>query len=393
MNRSKMYLIIGLSLVIIFIFIIKKIQSSSDESFSQDKKEESVQVEGNRIRITDQIRNQLFIATEELDWSDFSSTVSLNGEITIDPDYTQSIGTRLPGRILQFKKKEGDAVKKGEVLIVLDSPEVSKLRSKYNSSLSKFQSSEKNALRIKKLSSMKLASDQELRNAVTESKNWEMEMISDRESMRLMNINPSGSGTQIYFSSPISGTLTQRLKVPGDIVAEHTNLAIVSNLSQLWFEARVFERDLSRIRLGQQANIIINAYPDETWVGTVSFIGSSLDEQNRSVPARITIPNKEGKLKIGLYGKAIFGGKERSSEKAIFIPEESLIQIESNKGVFIALSDMEFEWRILNQESMQDIQKGKIPILTGLNPGELIVTKGSFELKSLMLKSTFGDSD
>ncbi|MCC5814406.1 MAG: efflux RND transporter periplasmic adaptor subunit [Leptospira sp.] len=391
MNRAKLYLIISLSVVIVFILIFK--MNFSGDFESKDEREESIEVEGNRIRISDKIRNQLYITTQEVDWTSFSNTVLLNGEITVDPDSTQSIGTRLPGRIVQFKKKEGDWVKKGEVLIVLDSPEVAKLRSKYNASLSKFKSSEKNALRVKNLSSMKLASDQEVRNAITEAKNWEMELISDRESMRLMNINPSGSGTQIYFSSPMSGTLTHRLKAPGDIVSEHTNLAIISNLSQVWFEARVFEKDLSRIQLGRQAKIMINAYPNETWLGSVSFIGSGLDRENRSVAARITIPNKEGKLKLGLFGKAILGGEDESLEKAIFIPENSLLQIESNKGVFVALSDLEFEWRILGDESLQNIQNGKIPVLNGLKQGELIVTNGAFALKSLMLKSTFGDTD
>lgn len=401
LKRIRFVLIAITVLLLAISFFYKNTNvNPNKEKTEKESETESFSIEGNRILLSEETRRTLSVEVLELELSNYSNSIELTGEIQADPDATQSIGTRLPGRIVRIAKKEGEYTRKGELLVVMDSPEVARLRSKYKSSLSRYSTAKKNEERIQELLKMKLSSDQELRNAESEARSWEMEMKADREALTLQGISPDGTGTVVNFYSPISGTILQRFVAPGDIVSANTNFISIGNLNKLWFTAKAFEKDLSWIKIGKKVTVALNAYPQEEFIGRITYTGSVIDPENRTIPARIELTNPSGKLKIGMYGVARINTESKQDQtvtqdsgfqdKTILIPESSLVTIDNISGVFVQLEDMEYEWREVKSGS---VRNDMIPVWEGLKQGESIVVKGSYSLKSLFLKSSFGEDE
>lgn len=403
MNNIKKILILSAILCLILIIyltfqknnkssISKNLNILTNESNISETSSDAV------FQLSEDSRYKIPIQVTEASNEEFNSAIELTGEITADPDNTQTIGTRLKGKVLEIRKKEGDFVRKGDIIVVMDSPEVARLKSKYLTSLAKLQATQKNTERIKELVKIKLAADQEARNAEAESLTWEMEVKADKENL-IMNDIPipknnldspsadSNQNTKIYLRSSISGTLIMRHVSPGNIVAENTIFVTVANLNTVWFAARAFENDLKYLKLGENVKVSINAYPDQIFTGKLSFIGSSLEKDTRSVPARITLNNYNNLLKIGLFGKALLNVDSIKQDK-ILIPDTCLLTINGKDGVFIQINDLTYEWKEIKLGGKQG---NLISIEEGLKNGDKIVSSGAYSLKAIFLKHTFGE--
>ncbi|MCG9874779.1 MAG: efflux RND transporter periplasmic adaptor subunit [Leptospiraceae bacterium] len=403
MNNIKKILILSaiLCLVsIVYITFLRNNKSSISKNLNILTNESNISETSSEtvFRLSEDSRYKIPIQIAEASNEEFNSAIELTGEITADPDNTQTIGTRLKGKVLEIRKKEGDPVRKGDILVVMDSPEVARLKSKYLTSLAKLQATQKNTERIKELVKIKLAADQEARNAEAESLTWEMEVKADKENL-IMNDIPipknnldsqsadSNQNTKIYLRSSINGTLIMRHVSPGNIVAENTIFVTVANLNNVWFAARAFENDLKFLKLGENVKVSINAYPDQIFTGKLSFIGSSIEKETRSIPARITLNNSNNLLKIGLFGKALLNVDSIKQDK-ILIPDSCLLTINGKDGVFIQINDLTYEWKEIKLGGTQ----GKlISIEEGLKNGDKIVSSGAYSLKAIYLKHTFGE--
>jgi cobalt-zinc-cadmium efflux system membrane fusion protein len=402
MKRLRLILIIITILLLVGTILYKKFYSSSltlNSGENSNEKGEDAPLNSdqeNILVLTENTRSKLPIQIIQASEKEYSSRIEISGEIQADPDSTQTIGTRIPGKIIKIYKKEGDTVKKGEILVEMDSPEISRLRSKYQSSNSRYFTAKKNADRIRELTEMKLASDQEARNAEAEAKNWELELKADKEALTTNGISADSSGTRVIYRSPISGHLIRRMVQPGDLVSENTNFLVVANLNSVWFTAQVFEKDLSYLKKGMAVTILLNAYPNQTFTGRLTYIGSSVDSITRTIPARVSVSNSEGLLKIGLFGKAVLNeenpklGSREAQLVQVMIPESSLLNYNNETAVFIQNSDLEYEWRVVE---VGDPQEGWLPIISGIQKGERVVSNGSYSLKAIFLKSTFGEED
>lgn len=402
MKKLRFILITITILLLVGSIIYKKFYSNS---LSKDSIESSGIIDGdlpsemnkgNTLILTENTRSKLPIQTTQASEKAYSARLEISGEIQADPDSTQTIGTRIPGKIIKIFKKEGDYVKKGEILVEMDSPEISRLRSKYQSSSSRYFTAKKNADRIRELTEMKLASDQEARNAEAEAKNWELELKADKEALTTNGISADSSGTRVTYRSPISGHLIRRMVQPGDLVPENTNFLILANLNSVWFTAQVFEKDLAYLKKGMTVRIILNAYPNQIFTGQLTYIGSTVDSITRTIPARVRVSNSEGLLKIGLFGKAVLNEENPKLESQdaqkvqIMIPESSLLNYDNQTAVFIQNSDLEYEWRVV---VVGDPHEGWLPIISGIQKGERVVSNGSYSLKAIFFKSSFGEED
>ncbi|PKA11254.1 efflux transporter periplasmic adaptor subunit, partial [Leptospira meyeri] len=161
-------------------------------------------------------------------------------------------------------------------------------------------------------------------------------------------------------------------------------LTTIAELSQLWFQAKIFENDLKYLSEGIVGKIILNAYPDFEFDGVLEHIGEKVDPESRTVHARLVFKNKNRKAKIGLFGKAVLSVNGRSG---IQVVDEAIQSYQNRKFVFIESQTNLFQWVEIETGSTND---GKTEILSGVAEGDRIVTKGAFELKAILFKSTFG---
>jgi cobalt-zinc-cadmium efflux system membrane fusion protein len=174
------------------------------------------------------------------------------------------------------------------------------------------------------------------------------------------------------------------------VTADQT-LGSVADLSEAWFLARVFEKDLGRLRQGASAEVELNAYPNERFEGSVEVLAQQIDPMARTLTARIGVKNRNGLLRVGLFGSArVDVGDDKTSVPVLVVPRSALTQINGKQIVFVRTTPETFD---LHEVVLGESAVGSVRILAGLQEGEAVVTRGTFTLKSLVLKGTFAEEE
>ena len=202
----------------------------------------------------------------------------------------------------------------------------------------------------------------------------------------------TGEGSELALRAPVGGTVVSRDAVVGQPVGTDHTIASIADLSELWFLARVFEKDLGRLELQAPAEVTLNAYPDERFDGKVEYIGKQIDPVARTVNARIRLTNREDHLRLGLFGTShvVIKGSTVSNDPVLVVPRSALTEIAGKKVVFVRVAEGEFE---THEVSVGEAAAGRVRILAGLREGEQVVVDGAFTVKSVLLRGTIAGED
>jgi membrane fusion protein, heavy metal efflux system len=166
-------------------------------------------------------------------------------------------------------------------------------------------------------------------------------------------------------------------------------LFIVSDLSTLWVVIDIYEKDMSRVKPGIGVKLLVAAYPGKEFKGKISYIGDVVDQQTRTVKARVTIDNRGSFLKPGMFVTAsVEAAKDPRAGKMIALPEEAVFLDGSERYVFVHEGDGRFAVRRVAVGAVSGL---RIEIREGLKEGDMVVTKGVFTLKSELRKETLHD--
>lgn len=377
MNKNLKLLLLSSLLIIVTFYFWQSRQKKSIQIIDAEKKD--------TLHLTKDQKKEIVIDIETVGLSQIHTNIELIGETESVPDDIMDVPARISGRVTSVYYVEGDTIKKGQKLAVIDSPELAKLRATYLVSKSKFNAAEQNLNRINSLVKMNLAAKQELIDAEANMKVIESEKISAEENLRAIGLGISDSSTGQYIVySPRSGLALSRNAVPGSIVSANQILTTIANLDNLWFQAKIYENDLKHLTEGISAKVILNAYPDLIFQGKLEHIGEKVDPESRTVHARVVFRNINRKAKIGLFGKAILNVNERTG---IQITESAIQSYQNSKFVFVELSSENYKWLEVTTGSTDN---QKTEVLSGLKEGDKVVTKGAFELKAILFKDTFG---
>jgi cobalt-zinc-cadmium efflux system membrane fusion protein len=284
--------------------------------------------------------------------------------------------------------REGDTVKKGAPLIVIRVPEIARVRASHLSSLAKAKSARANAVRQRALFTQGLTAEQEALNAESEADALDIEARSTAQQLGALGAGATGAYS-ITISSPINGTVVARDAIVGQPAAADQALGTIADLGEVWFLARVFEKDLGQLRLGAKADVHLNAYAGEHFHGSVEYIGQQIDPVARTVTARVRLENPKGLLRLGLFGTCqVSTGSDDQAGAKLVVDHASVTEVGGKPVVFVREKDGAFE---LHEVTLGREALGKVEILAGLREGEEVVSDGVFTLKSMVLKDSFGE--
>jgi RND family efflux transporter MFP subunit len=186
--------------------------------------------------------------------------------------------------------------------------------------------------------------------------------------------------------APTTGTVIERKITPGSVVEPGEEVFTISELTTVWMMASVNETDISKLRVGNCARVITQAFPNVAFTGRVQRLGTELDPQTRTLQVRIVVPNPGLKLRPAMYANAQID--EGSSTSSFFVPEEAVQDINGSAVVFVRLNSDTFETRAVQ---IAQHLNGEAQISAGLRSGDQVVVKGSFVVKSDILKSQIGE--
>jgi len=182
-------------------------------------------------------------------------------------------------------------------------------------------------------------------------------------------------GSSVFsLTAPISGVVVERNATVGATVGSDANLFKIIDLSSVWIDANVFEKDLERVRLGQAVKVTVPAFPESTFYGKVTLITSVVDPDTRTVKIRTEVPNRDGRLKPDMFASVeIVIAAKRT---AISIPLSAVLEDGGKQVVFVADGNEYKEKEVTLGLKSED----RVEITSGLNEGDKVVVKGNYLL-------------
>ena len=315
-----------------------------------------------------------------------STVLPATGTITYDQNRVSHIGPRTEGRILSLRADLGDRVRSGQVIAILESPEVGATRADLHEAESILEIARENYEREKRLEEQGISSRRELLDAERELRQAEAALLRARERLSALGAG-HGDGSEFGVTAPFDGVVVEKHATRGEVVGPSDQLFTVADLGRLWIELDIYERDLRRVSLDQPVTVTTTAYPERDFDGRIVYIGDILDPARRTVRARVEVENPAGVLKPGMFARAnisVAGGNT-----VVVVPRAAVQNIGGRQVVWVP-GEEPGHFTVRPVEVGQTLEGGRIEILSGLEPGERIVTEGAFTLKAQLSKGEFG---
>jgi cobalt-zinc-cadmium efflux system membrane fusion protein len=323
---------------------------------------------------------------------------------TVQPADTRvsSIRPLARGRVQDVLVKAGDRVRKGQALVRFDNIEAGELTAQLEAARAELQRLKilaavrsRETERARRLAEIGAAPRKDYEQSQAEQQALE-ESVRSQESViagiqaRLRRFGtPQGdarSPVVTTVAAPFSGVVISATTAPGEVVDSGTELCRIADLTQVWVQAEVYEKDLGLIRVGQDAVISVDTYPGEAFRGRVTFISDVLDPQTRTAKVRCEVPNAEMRLKLDMF--AAVQVPTRFRRRAIAVPVGAVQQVDGRNVLFIRKASTQFERR----EVVTGKQIGGLmEIASGVEPGEPVVVQGAFHLKSILAGAELGE--
>lgn len=308
------------------------------------------------------------------------------------------------GRIVEVLVKVGDRVNNGQAVARFDNVEAGELAAQHQAAQAELQKLKvqiatvaRQVERRRRLIEIGAVSQREFELTQSEQQSLQ-EAIRAQESViaglevRLQRFGVNTSDARISsitkIPTPFAGVVTKASASEGEVVDTQTELFQIADLSQVWVQAEVYEKDLGRIRTGQTASIQVDTYSEEKFIGKVSYIGDILDPTTRTAKVRCEVSNPGTKLKLDMFATVYL--PTTLNRTAIAAPTAAIQQVEGKTVVFVRKAETQFEMRPVQAGREVD---GKTEIIAGLQEGEVIVINGAFHLKSILLGGALGEKE
>lgn len=318
-----------------------------------------------------------------------ADTLTVTATIRPDQDRIARIAPRVEGRIVAVPVKLGDSVKAGQVLVLLDSVAIGEAQSTLMQAASSQRLAAANLKRAQQLSAEEIIAGKELMRAKSEAEQANTQVRAAQDRLRLLGAPSStGSGhaaSTFSLSAPFAGAVIEKNAILGELGRPDQPLFTIADLSTVWIQANLNERDLPRARVGAAATVTVSAYPNERFEGRLTYIASGFDKQTRTVPARIEVDNRDGRLKPEMFATAAIEVGDAKRE-LLTLPNEAIVLVQGQATVFIEKNGG-FTPRAIDPG---DKLSERTVIRSGVMAGENVVVAGAYALKARLLKSQIG---
>jgi cobalt-zinc-cadmium efflux system membrane fusion protein len=292
---------------------------------------------------------------------------------TVFPDIARTVPviSLASGRVVDIRARLGDTVKKNQVLLRVRSDDISGGFDAYHKAISDELLARKQLDRAKDLYQHGAIAQQDLEVAQDTEDDAKTTLDTAMEHLRLLGSDPDNPKGIVDILAPVSGVVTDQEVTNAAFVQAYStpNPFTISDLSSVWIVCDVFENDMANVRVGQPAEIKLNAYPDQTLKGTVSNIGSILDPTIRTAKVRIEVANPGGMMRPGMFGSVILYGKEKRSYTAV--PASAIVHLHDRDWVYVPVQG---KFKRVEVVSGEQLPNNMQEILSGLQPDQQVVS-------------------
>lgn len=293
---------------------------------------------------------------------------------SVSPDVSREVPviSLANGRVVGIKARLDDNVTKGQLLFQVESPDISTAFNAYLKAVNDEQLARKSDLRAKDLFEHGALSQAMLDQADDAENDAKSDLNAAEEQLRLLGVDKRHPGSVVNVYAPITGVIIGQnitnAAAAGMALSGSATAFTIADISSVWILCDVYENDIPKLQLGQEAAIHVDAYPGLTLTGRINDIGPVLDPSLRTAKVRIVVRNP-GMLKLGMFVNATFTGRKKENFAAV--PAEAVLHLHDRDWVFVPKGDHSFQ--------RTEVQAGPIVsgdrqvILSGLQPGQQVI--------------------
>jgi cobalt-zinc-cadmium efflux system membrane fusion protein len=355
-----------------------------DENESEHEEEQVIELTEEQIK---EIGIELAAATE----GQIDVFLNLPGEVAVNADHMAHIVPRVPGVVVEVKKKLGDTAKAGEVMAVISSRDLADAKAGYLAAIERYDLAKTIFEREEKLWKEKISSEQDYLDARKGFAEANIQLRNVRQKLHALGFSQASLEklplekedqlTHFEITAPFDGVVIDKHITLGEVIGDDAEVFVIADLSSVWVDLHVYPKDLMNIKKGQRVIISVGqTIPDAE--GVISYVGPVVGTDSRTAIARVVLPNSTGNFRPGLFVTARV--TTDSIEASVVVSKNAVQTLEGKKCVFIK-DEHGFEpaFVVIGIENTSHVE-----ILSGLAFGQEYVTKGAFDLKSNIVTST-----
>ena len=296
--------------------------------------------------------------------------LSVTGVVGVDVARSVPVVSMASGRIVEIRARLGDTVKKGQLLMRVQSADLAEAFSDYRQAMADEKLANAQLARSKLLYDRGAIAQKDLEVAQETEEKADVAVETAAERLQVLGADKSHPTPFIDILAPADGVITdqQVTASSGTQGLGSPNAFTIADLSRVWVLCDVYENDLAMITLGEDAEVRLNAYPKVVLKGRISNIGAILDPNIRAAKVRVEVPNP-GMMRLGMFVQATFRG--RQTETHGVVPASAVLHLHDRDWVYVAKTPNTF--RRVEVHSGQILPAGRQEILSGIRPGERVV--------------------
>lgn len=415
-GSRKLYVIIGALIALVAISAWLLTRRSEDTRKDAAKEEAEQKHDPNLVAVTPDVLKNAGIVVAPAESRPVQETIRATG--TVGPNETRVAHLRAiaRGRIQKVYVRLGDPVRRGQALAAYDNIELGELTGQYGVGLAALKRAQAAADVAKR--SLERAKDlvdlgavakaeyerrgSELATAMSDIDTQRAELAKTEEKLHrfgmtdqeIQALERAGAGqshreaSQSVITAPFAGVITAYNVAEGETVETDKELFTLADLSTVWVQADVFEKDIAAVRKGQVVQIFTDAYPGQTFTGRITYVSDFLDPKTRTAKVRCEVNNTDGRLKLDMF--ATIELPSRSGRTAVMIPSTAIQQVDDKPVAFVRIAAGQFQRRDLQ---LGVTANGWVEVKSGVRAGEVVVIEGSFTFKSILLRERIGGEE
>ena len=364
-----------------------------DMHVDEDEDEEDHEDDG-LIRLSSDEQKEFDIVLARAEASSLEQYVDLPGEIVLNSDQVAHVVPRVAGIIRDVKKKQGDRVRKGDVMAVIESRDLADAKAEFLAAGERNGLASLNFAREERLWDKKITSEQEYLDARQAQVETRIALRSAEQKLHALGFTDDylqalpeladATYTLYEIKAPFKGIVIQKHISLGEVLEDNAEAFVIADLSTVWVDLQIYQKDLAAIRKGQQVVIQVgHGVPDAR--GVVDFVAPLLGEETRTALARVVLDNKGGDYRPGMFVTTRVAVSKIPVNLAV--AKSALQNVEGQTVVFVKRAEG-FESQPIEVGRQNTVN---VEVISGLKPGDVYVSEGAFTLKAQLAKGAFGD--
>ena len=325
------------------------------------------------------------IKTGEVMSAEVGATITVAARVAVDDTRVTRVGSPVMGRIASLTAREGEEVRRGQLLALLNSTGLSDAQLDFLKSISQKQVAQRAVDRAKLLLEADVIGSAELQRREAELSQASVELEAAGDRLLLLGMSPETveelqrtrtMNSVSRVAASMDGTVMSRKVTLGQVVQPADTVYEIADLSEVWLVADVPEQNAGNLAVGQIVEAQIGALPNHTINGRLSFVSSTVNPETRTVLVRMDLPNPKRRYKPAMLATMVL--KEQVEQQRV-VPVSAVVREESGECLFV---DRGEGWFVLRPVKFGAEVGGRRVLLEGIHPGEKIVVDGAFHLNN-----------